>query len=442
MAKKKTRPPGVISTILSPFDRFVQMESSSGILLILCTIAAMIWANSGYSDSYHALWQVPFSLGPEALHLTKPLILWINDGLMAVFFFVVGLEIKREIVAGELSTVKQAALPIGAALGGMILPAGIFLLLNQGRSGSEGWGIPMATDIAFSLGVLSLLGARIPLTIKVFLTAFAIVDDLGAVIVIALFYSTGVQLSLLGLAALLLGLMFLFNRMNIRSLAAYLIPGLVVWYLFLKSGVHPTVAGVLGAFAIPINPLAKAGEFVASMRENLALFEKAPGKEADTEKLLSHEQLNAMEDLNEELEKVQSPLQRIEHGLHGWVSFFIMPVFAFANAGVTIEGNLLESLSRPLSINIAAGLFVGKLIGIFSFAYVTAKLFRTQLPEGVRWAHFVGAALLGGIGFTMSLFITGLAYEDASLIADAKIGILTGSLISGLLGYLYLRRVA
>jgi NhaA family Na+:H+ antiporter len=441
MAKKKTRPPGVISTILSPFDRFVQMESSSGILLILCTVAAMTWANSSYSDSYHALWQVPFSFGPEALKLTKPLILWINDGLMAIFFFVVGLEIKREIVAGELSTFKQAVLPVGAALGGMIMPAGIFLLLNHGHPGSEGWGIPMATDIAFSLGVLSLLGARIPLTIKVFLTAFAIVDDLGAVIVIALFYSTGVNLALLGIAALLLGLMFLFNYLNVRSLAAYLIPGLIMWYLFLKSGVHPTVAGVLGAFAIPINPLVRAGEFVASMRENLALFEKSEGKR-NTEKLLSHEQLNAMDDLHEELVKVQSPLQRIEHSLHGWVSFFIMPVFAFANAGVTIEGNLLESLTRPLSIHIAVGLFAGKLIGISGFTYITAKIFRTRLPEGVRWAHFAGAAMLGGIGFTMSLFITGLAYQDAALIADAKIGILTGSLLSGLLGYLYLRKLA
>jgi NhaA family Na+:H+ antiporter len=441
MAKKKTRPPGVISTILSPFDRFVQMESSSGILLILCTVAAMTWANSSYSDSYHALWQVPFSFGPEALKLTKPLILWINDGLMAIFFFVVGLEIKREIVAGELSTFKQAVLPVGAALGGMIMPAGIFLLLNHGHPGSEGWGIPMATDIAFSLGVLSLLGTRIPLTIKVFLTAFAIVDDLGAVIVIALFYSTGVNLALLGIAALLLGLMFLFNYLNVRSLAAYLIPGLIMWYLFLKSGVHPTVAGVLGAFAIPINPLVRAGEFVASMRENLALFEKSEGKR-NTEKLLSHEQLNAMDDLHEELVKVQSPLQRIEHSLHGWVSFFIMPVFAFANAGVTIEGNLLESLTRPLSIHIAVGLFAGKLIGISGFTYITAKIFRTRLPEGVRWAHYAGAAMLGGIGFTMSLFITGLAYQEAALIADAKIGILIGSLLSGLLGYLYLRKLA
>lgn len=440
MARKKTRPPGVISTILSPFDRFVQMESSSGILLILCTIVAMIWANSDYAESYHALWQLPFALGPEALHLTKPLILWINDGLMAVFFFVVGLEIKREIVAGELSSFKQAALPIGAALGGMILPAGIFLLLNQGRPGSEGWGIPMATDIAFSLGVLALLGSRIPLTIKVFLTAFAIVDDLGAVIVIAFFYSTGVQLQLLGLAAVVLGLMFLLNRMNVRAMAAYLIPGTIVWYLFLKSGVHPTVAGVLGAFAIPINPLAKPGDFVASMRENLALFEKA--KNGHKERLLSHEQLDAMEDLNAELEKVQSPLQRLEHGMHGLVSYFIMPVFALANAGVTIEGNLLESLSRPLSINIAAGLLIGKMIGIFGFAFLTAKLLGTKLPEGVRWAHFFGVALLGGIGFTMSLFITGLAYTDAALVADAKIGILTGSLLSGILGYLFLRKMA
>jgi NhaA family Na+:H+ antiporter len=235
--------------------------------------------------------------------------------------------------------------------------------------------------------------------------------------------------------------MFLFNYLNVRSLAAYLIPGLIMWYLFLKSGVHPTVAGVLGAFAIPINPLVRAGEFVASMRENLALFEKSEGKR-NTEKLLSHEQLNAMDDLHEELVKVQSPLQRIEHSLHGWVSFFIMPVFAFANAGVTIEGNLLESLTRPLSIHIAVGLFAGKLIGISGFTYITAKIFRTRLPEGVRWAHYAGAAMLGGIGFTMSLFITGLAYQEAALIADAKIGILIGSLLSGLLGYLYLRKLA
>ncbi len=417
-----------------PFQRFFSIESSAGILLIFFTVLAMIMANSPLADWYNEFLNRKLSIRFGSFSLDKPLLLWINDGLMAIFFFMVGLEIKRELITGELSSLRKSALPIAAAIGGMVVPAGLFLLLNMGKPGSTGWGIPMATDIAFSLGILSLLGRRVPLSLKVLLAAFAIVDDIGAVMVIALFYSTQIFWNLIGIAAILFLVLFLLNAFNVRNLALYAIIGAVIWYLFLKAGIHPTLAGVLIAFTIPLRRKTRVQVFVKRMNKNLEGFCDNECEDAIT---LNHKQIDAIDNMEDLVEEVQSPLQSLEHRLSGFVKYFVMPLFAFANAGVALSGHGTE-IFGSLSINIATGLAVGKVLGIGFFAYLAVRLGLAVLPEGINMKHVLGIGFLGGIGFTMSLFISNLAFGGMDFLNQAKIGVLLGSLVSGIAGYLIL----
>jgi len=418
-----------ITSTITTFEKFFQYEASSGILLLFITILALIFSNSFLAEYYFSVWQTNFIIGFENLHLNKPLILWINDGLMAIFFFLVGLEIKREILVGELSQIQQALLPIGAAIGGMIFPALFFFLLE--KEAINGWAIPMATDIAFSLGILKLLGNRIPQSLKVFLTAFAIIDDIGAVMIIAIFYSSNLNFFLLSIALLIILILIFLNYLNITKLIFYIIPGIILWLLFLKAGIHPTIAAVILAFTIPAKPKVNMEDFLSDLERTKRVFEE---NQRQKEILLTHKQYDALENLNSSIELVQSPIQKLEHRLHGIVSFFIMPIFAFSNAGVSIK---LETFGK-LSVSISSSLVLGKLIGILVGTYLFLYLFKAKLPENVHFKQMVGIGLLGGVGFTMSLFINNLAYTENLLLDQARIGILLGSAISGIFGYFIL----
>jgi NhaA family Na+:H+ antiporter len=423
--------------ISKPLKDFIKLETAASIILFLVSIFAIIWANSSYGYLYEELWFRNFSIGfPNTdFYLSKTLILWINDGLMAIFFFVIGLEVKREILAGELTTLRKASLPIFAAIGGMALPILIFFLLNKGKVGMEGWGVPMATDIAFTLGVLKLLGKRVPLGLKIFLTAFAIVDDIGAVLAIAIFYSKDIQWDLIGYAMLLFAGVSFLSYKEVYSKYFYFMIGFFVWLLFLKSGVHPTVAGILMAFTVPINRKVYVAEYLESIREQLVIFKD---NKSTSRKLLTHDQILAIDHIENCSEKVHSPLQHLEHTLHGWVSYLIMPIFALANAGVVISFSGLEGVTH-IVFNVAIALVVGNTVGIFLLSYTAVKLKLADLPENVNFKQLLGAGMLGGLGFTMSLFIANLAYDNDNLVRAAKMGIIIGSFIAGLLGYLILR---
>ena len=425
-----------IKRIMRPFQDFLATETSGGILLIISTIAALILANTGLSEFYTHLWHTEFTIGFGEYALTYDLHHWINDGLMVIFFFVVGLEIKRELLVGELSSVKKASLPIAAALGGMLVPAILYTIFNYGGEGASGWGVPMATDIAFVIGVLALLGSRVPVSIKIFVTALAIADDIGAVLVIAFFYTSEISLTALGIGAGFIVLLILANKLGVRNLLVYTILGVGLWLAFLKSGVHATIAGVLLAFTIPAVSRINTKEFLSSGRTLLDDFENA-GEEGPNV-LTNEDRQGHVQTLEKNCERILSPLQRFEHGLNPWVSFLIVPIFALANAGVEIGGGIVDSLLNPISIGIIIGLFIGKQAGIFLFTWLAIKTGLSSKPEGVNWRMIYGAAILGGIGFTMSLFVTNLAFTDHILIDHAKVGILTASLISGIIGYIVL----
>lgn len=432
------QPGQLINTIASPFRQFIRQESSSGILLIICTVVALLWANSPLSGYYFGLWDTPVSITIGEAAFSKPLLLWVNDGLMAIFFFTIGLEIKREVIDGELSSLRKAALPMVAAVGGMAVPAALFFFLHQGNPGMQGWGIPMATDIAFSLGILSLLGSRVPISLKVFLTAFAIVDDIGAVLVIALFYSHEVHWNSLAISGSLLAFLFACNYVfSMKRNWIYIIGGIGVWYYMLKSGIHPTIAGVLVAFTVPATNDIRLKNFTKSIQDFLDEFRAE--KAAEGGPFLPRQELQTIKNLKSSVRAVQPPLQRMEYLFNDFVAFFVMPLFALANAGVMLQGGL-EVASQPLFLNIAIALFAGKLIGILGFSWLGVRLGIAGLPAGTDWAQMAGVALLGGIGFTMSLFIANLALEDSTLLAQAKLGILAGSFLAGVAGYLVLLR--
>ena len=428
----------LVRRLVTPFGEFFRAESASGIVLLACAAIALIWANSPWGESYFELWHTHLVVGGGPIMLDYTLHHWINDGLMAVFFFMVGLEIKREVLVGELASPKQAALPIAAALGGMVVPAGIYVLFNAGTPELRGWGVPMATDIAFALGVLALLGSRAPTGLKIFLAALAIVDDLGAVLVIALFYSEGIDWNMLLYGGLTLIVLFGANRGGVRRPSVYAILGVVLWYFFLKSGVHATIAGVLLALTIPARTKINVTEFVSGARAYLEQFE-ADGVRKDPAAPLTVRQESALERLEEAAESVQSPLLSIEHALVPWVAFGIMPLFALANAGVALEPEVVGNVASPVVLGIAVGLLVGKPIGIALFAWAAVKLGLAGLPAGVRGAHLVGVGFLGGIGFTMSLFIANLAFGDTTL-ELSKVGVLGASTLAGIIGYVILRR--
>jgi len=421
--------------ILSPIQKFVNIESFSGILLLFATILALIWANSPFSESYQSLWQYKVGFTTESFELNKPLILWINDGLMAIFFLLIGLEIKREFLIGELNSVKKLAFPLFGALGGIIAPVLIYFILNQNPETIKGWGIPMATDIAFSLALLKVLGNRVPLSLKIFLTAFAIVDDLGAVLVIAIFYSSSIQLDLLGIAFLLLGILYFLSYKNYYSKFLLIFLGIIIWILFLKSGIHPTLAGILLAFSVPIRQKIKTPEFI----DNLVTITNNI-KQASVLKtpILSKEQIHEIDDLEDWASKYQSPLQHLEHSLHDWVAYLIIPIFALANSGVVLNNGLeIESL---LVINIMICLVLGKSIGITCVILLAKKLKLIEVPSDISNKHIIGVSFLAGIGFTMAIFIASLAFTGSPQYIDsAKIGILIGSLIAALIGYIILR---
>jgi len=420
------------------FEWFVHSEVTGSILLLVCTVVALACANSPWADSYFDLLHtyVGVSWGEASFKLS--LHHWINDGLMVVFFFVVGLEIKRELVVGELSSFHKASLPVAAAVGGMVVPALVFAAINLGGPGARGWGIPMATDIAFALGVLAMFGTRAPLGLKVFLTALAIADDLGAVAVIAVFYTEQINFAALVAAAVFLVLLFAAIHSGFRRRGVLYLLIIGVWLAVFASGVHATVAGILVAMVIPVRPRLDPHRFIDDTEDRL---ERIKQKELSAHSLLSdREQLDNVERIHSAAEDALPTGLVLEHFLHPIQVWLILPLFALANAGVAIGGDLMAVVSTPLAIGIIVGLVVGKPLGIGLMSWSAVKSGRGALPEGVTWAQVTGAGCLAGIGFTMSLFITDLAFDDETLIATAKVGILGASVLSGVIGYLLLSR--
>ncbi len=428
----------LIARVISPFQRFFATTAASGVVLLVCTAVALAWANSPWAESYHHLWETLFTIGAPGFSLTLSLHAWVNDGLMAVFFFLVGLEIKREVLVGELATLRTATLPVAAALGGMVVPALLYAAVNASGPGAAGWGVPMATDIAFALGILALLGDRVPASVRVLLTAIAIADDLGAVLVIAVFYTSSLDVNALGAAAGVLVGLFVMNRLGIRRPLLYALVGVVLWYFMLQSGIHATIAGVLLALSVPARTLISEEEFIEEATESLEAFRAAdvPGNMV----MCSRGHQEALLRMECATDAAQAPLQRMEHNLHGYVSFFIMPLFAVGNAGVSFEA-LGAAAGSPVVLGIALGLILGKPIGITLASFLAVNAGVADLPTGVSWGHVHGAAWLGGIGFTISLFIAGLAFTDALMLDTAKLGILGASVFAGVVGFLLLRRM-
>ncbi|MEW6445963.1 MAG: Na+/H+ antiporter NhaA [Pseudomonadota bacterium] len=426
---------------MTPFERFIQWESASGVMLMAAGLLALVLANSALAHAFHELWETPFRIGMGNWMLEKSLHHWINDGLMALFFFLVGLEIKSEFMAGSLSSPRQAALPMIAALGGMVVPALIYFAINPHGDYATGWGIPMATDIAFAIGVLTLFGPRVPKPLLMFLVALAIVDDLGAVVVIALFYTAELNTDALALAAILLGALAILNIANVRKPLPYAILGGLLWYAVLKSGVHATVAGVLTAFLIPASSRFTQTEFSREVRGLMDRFDQS-GCNQGRGMLACKDQAHMLETLQHGLHAMQPPLIRLEHFFALPVAFFIVPLFALANAGVTLDAHALaQTFSHAVPLGIILGLVVGKPIGITLFTWLSLKSGLTRLPEGVHMGHVFGAGLVGGIGFTMSIFIAELSFPgDPAVLALAKAGILAASVIAALLGALWFAR--
>ena len=421
------------------FQRFFHSEAAGSVLLLLFTGVALAWANSPWSDLYDRMLHAPIGLSVGGWSFSMSAAHWVNDGLMAIFFFVVGLEIKREILVGQLSTFRSALLPVAAALGGLVAPAIIYASLNAGTPGARGWGIPMATDIAFALGVLALVGPRVPVGLKVFLTALAIADDLGAVLVIALFYTAKVNLLALGVAAGLLVLLWLAPRLDVRRLEIYLPLGVGVWAAMLASGIHATVAGVLVAMTVPVKAAIEPGVFLSGVRERLASLEAGP---------LTRESMVTNRDQMEALEVVgQATLDflpagfAIERYLHPITAFTVLPLFALFNAGVRLTVGVREAALQPVVLGILLGLFFGKQLGITLVSWIAVKTGRAELPAGVTLGQIYGASILGGIGFTMSIFVAGLAFPPGPLLSFAKLGILAASTVAGVVGFVVLKLI-
>lgn len=428
-----------IDILLHPLNKFTHLDYASVLVLLLSVIVATIWVNTSFAAAYHHIWEITFSVGFGNDVLSHPLHLWINDGLMAIFFFLIGLELKREFLAGELSTLKKASLPMVAALGGMLVPAGIYTLINFGGPGSHGWGIPMATDIAFAVALVSVAGRHIPSSVKVFLSALAVADDLGAVLVIAFFYSNGLHFAPLLVAGGFLIVLIIGNIIGIRHTAFYVIIGFGVWVGFLLSGVHATIAGVLVAFTIPARTKIDEKLYSDKLRQLSHDFDR---EIPNCNSLTTPKQHDTIEHIKELSQAAQTPLQKIESALHHWVAFIIMPLFALANAGIVITGNFFTTLINPISAGIAAGLLIGKFTGILLFTWLMVKMKIAILPDKATWVHITGVALLAGIGFTMSLFVSALAFNQPEMIDQAKCGIIVASVIAGTLGTIVLKRSA
>lgn len=466
-----------IDVLLHPFRRFARFEAAGGVLLLITSVAALIWANSPYAPGYLALWEKTYftvavgeaggfaaaahhadsaaatlghaaesaaehadghaaaAPGSGSLVLSMSIVHWINDLLMAVFFLLVGLEIKREILVGELASPRKAAVPIFAAIGGMAAPGAIFALINMGTPEVRGWGVPMATDIAFALGFLAILGRRVPLSLRVFLASLAIIDDLGALLVIAIFYTEEIRTQYLLAAGLLVGLLALHNALGVRRTIPYAVFGLLLWYAMYKSGVHATIAGVLVAMTIPARTRVDGEEFLAASRETLDDFERAG--EHGPSIITNSEQQAAVQAIENYAQAVQTPLQSLEHALLPWVSFLIVPLFALANAGVGFAagGGIQGALTDRVAIGIAAGLVLGKPIGIMLASWLAVRTGLGALPEDISWRQLLGMSCLAGIGFTMSLFIAQLAFPDPGDLTIAKVAVLGASAVSAVIGF-------
>ncbi len=436
MQEKKTP----IGRLMQPVYRFIQLEKSGGVVLGISVIVAILLANSAWADSYHHFLQYRLGLHWNGItYFEYTLHHWINDGLMAIFFFVVGLELKREIIAGQLSDLRSALLPIGAALGGMVVPAAIYLVFNQSTETSRGWGIPMATDIAFALGVLYLLGSRIPMSLKVFLTALAIVDDLGAVLVIAFFYTSDISLLHLSIGGAVLVTMYAGNRLGVRNILFYAVLGIGgAWTGFLLSGVHATIAAVLAAFTIPADVKIKEQVFIGKLQDYLRQFKTIDIN--DRIPTLTNEQLHVLEQIQKSTIAAIPPLQRLEQTLHPVATFIVLPIFALANAGVSLNIDPADLFSTPIALGVFLGLLVGKLVGVVGFTLLMIRSRLSKFPAGMNYRNLIGLGLLASIGFTMSLFVASLAFTNDAYIAQAKIGIFAASIVGGMAGYIVLNR--
>ncbi len=435
MSKEKTYP---IDRIVSPVSRFIRQEKSGSIVLAVSVVIALLLANSPWSEQYFHFFEHTVGVSfNEQLTFNYTLHHWVNDGLMAIFFFVVGLELKREIVGGELSKPGQAILPIIAAAGGMLVPALIYFMFNSSGEVRAGWGIPMATDIAFALGVLYFLGKKVPLSLKVFLTALAIVDDLGAVLVIAFFYTSDISFTSLATGFSCLAVMYAGNRLGIRNVLFYAILGILgVWVAFLLSGVHATIAAVLAAFTIPADIRVPEPVYFKKVSGYLGQFKSIDPR--DRTPVLTPEQLHLLEQVHAATTNAMPPLQRLEHAMHPFVTFVVLPVFALANAGVTMEGDMSQMFSTHIIPGVGLGLLVGKVLGVAGFTLLAVKLKIAPFPSGMNTRNLIGLGFLAAIGFTMSLFITTLAFSNDTYLAQAKLGIFAASVIGGTIGYMIL----
>ncbi len=427
-----SRRPAPIERWVRPFELFAHNKVAGAFVLMGATVLALVWANSPWADVYASILQSHARVGIGSFAIDKPILLWINDGLMAFFFFVVGLEIKREVLAGELSSLRKATLPIAAAIGGIVAPAAVYLAVNQGGAGARGWGVAMATDIAFALGVLLLLGSRVPTPLKVFLTALAIVDDICAILVIAVFYTDSISLGSLAIGTVLIGVSSLANFVGVRNSLVYFILGTLVWVAFLKSGIHATLAAVLMAMTIPARTRVD-GELLVTRTEALMKELKQSGLPSGG-RLLTTQQQHTLHNVERIVGHATAPLQELEHTLMPVVTFFVMPVFALANAGLSLGGDMASALFDPICLGIIAGLFIGKQAGIFGCAFIAVRLGIADLPSGVSWRQVHAVSVLAGIGFTMALFVASLAFADPAQQEIAKIGILLASLLSAMVG--------
>lgn len=425
--------------IFLPAMQFMRQEKSGGIVLAVAVVIALALANSPWYENFAHFFEHHLGFVVDSTpYFNFSIAHWINDGLMSLFFFVVGLELKREFIGGELRDIRKVVLPVGAAIMGMLVPAGIFLALNFGTEVSGGWGIPMATDIAFALALVYMLGDRVPLSAKVFLTTLAIVDDLGSVIVIALFYTSNISVSSIAVGVAFLLIMFIANKMGVKSVLFYGMLGVCgVWTAFLMSGIHATIAAVLAAFMIPADPKIPEATFIARMRRQLRLFEKADSNDVRT---LEHEQVEIIAQVKSEAINALPPLQRLEHGMHPFVSFVIMPIFALANAGVNfVEMDMASIFSNNVALGVMLGLLLGKPIGVVASVWILVKLGIGKRSASMTWRRFIGLGFLASIGFTMSMFVTSLAFTDPALHVQAKVGIFAASILGGVIGYRLLK---
>jgi NhaA family Na+:H+ antiporter len=418
------------------FQRFTRLQASGGILLLITTILALAWANSAWAHSYFELWETNLAITLGQFSLSMHLLEWVNDGLMVIFFFVVGLEIKRELTVGELASPKRAALPVVAAIGGMLVPALIYTAFNAGTEAQAGWAIPMATDIAFTLGILTILGHRVPLALKVFFTALAIADDLGAVLVLAIFYSHGIVWTSLAVGAVILLALIVLNRAGVRRPLPYGILGIGLWLAFLSSGVHPTIAGVLLAFTIPARTSVRSQAFLAQCTAILGGVDPDSSFDEEEEVTLSDRQQAAAHTLEAIAERMQTPAQRLEHSVTPFATYFVLPAFALANAGVVLGGNVLDAVTSPVGLSIVVGLVLGKPLGLTLFSWLAIRLGLATLPARTTWPQLFSATWLAGIGFTMSLFIANSAFLDSpEMLSTSKISILFASLLAAIIGF-------